>query len=88
MIRKSAATAALSFAVLMGVAFPATAAQETAPATEQTQQTDEDNGDAGLWGLLGLLGLAGLLKRNKKDHSNHVPTSGATRVNDPDRPTP
>ena len=85
MIRTSAATAALSFAVLMGVAAPATAAEETAPAVEQTQETD-DNGDAGLWGLLGLLGLAGLLKRNKKEHVDHVRTTGATRVNDGNGP--
>lgn len=85
MIRTSAATAALSFAVLMGVGAPATAAEETAPATEQTQETD-DNGDAGLWGLLGLLGLAGLLKRNKKDHTNYGPSAGATRVNDVNGP--
>ncbi|MHA7189533.1 WGxxGxxG family protein [Arthrobacter sp. MDT2-16] len=85
MIRKSAATAALSLAVLMGVAAPSTAAEETAPATEQTQQSEEGNGDAGLWGLLGLLGLAGLLKKNKKEHVDHR-VNGSSSVNDPNRP--
>ncbi|MHA7283319.1 WGxxGxxG family protein [Arthrobacter sp. TMS2-4] len=83
MIRKTAATAALSLAILTGMAAPSVA-QSTAPATEQTQETDEGNGDAGLWGLLGLLGLAGLLKKNKKEHVDHR-ANGATRVNDPDR---
>lgn len=72
MMRKTAATAALSLAILTGVSTPAIAAEES-PAPATSQETNDDNGNAGLWGLLGLLGLAGLLKKNKTVHNDrHV----------------
>ncbi|MGK4218667.1 WGxxGxxG family protein [Kocuria marina] len=93
MMRKTAATAALSLAILTGVSAPAIAAEES-PAPATSQQTNDDNGNAGLWGLLGLLGLAGLLKKNKTVHNDrHVDhttdrrhATGTTNVRDTGTP--
>ena len=92
-MRKTAATAALSLAILTGVSAPAIAVEES-PAPATSEQTNDDNGNAGLWGLLGLLGLAGLLKKNKTVHNDrHVDhttdrrrDTGTTNVRDTGAP--
>lgn len=77
MIRKTAATAALSLAILTGASAPTLAATES-PAPASSQESNESHGNAGLWGLVGLAGLAGLLKKNKTVPADHNRNVGST----------
>ena len=64
-MRKAAASAFVSLALLGGIAAPAVA--QTGGDTEQTTTNEnDDSGKLGLLDLTGLLGLAGLARRDRE----------------------
>jgi MYXO-CTERM domain-containing protein len=74
-MRKAAASAFVSLALLGGITAPAVA--QTGGDTEQTTTTNEndDSGKLGLLGLTGLLGLAGLARRDRERDRDRASTS-------------